>query len=478
MAPERWDFVVAGSGAGGAAAAARLVAGGARVLLVEEGPAARPAADAFEAVQRYYADGGLSAALGDGLLPIPTGRTVGGTTTINSGTCLRPPPALVAGWERASSGAFSAEGFGRLVEEVWRSLKAKTAPPETMTGPSKLFLKGLERLGVQGGHNLDRAEDGCEGKGMCCFVCPKDAKMTSYKTYLAGIHGKTGFELRSGTSLVDIETGTDGVRIGLRLPNGNDGEIHARGLVLACGTMSTPYFVRKFRLGPGWREAGAGLSVHPAAKVMALFDEEVAGWKGVPQGAGVVDPVDPAIRYEGVYVPAEMAALAAPLEGRDLKRWMDAHPRVATFGFMIRDESRGRVDHPLGARHPVARYRMGPRDYSRMVRGARFAARAMLAAGARRVLLPFNIEGNEVAGVRALEALDLDRPGPAALQMMAFHPLGTCGAGRAAGWDQRVGENVVVADGSAVPESLGVNPQVTISAFGLRAADVLLEARA
>ena len=60
--------------------------------------------------------------------------------------------------------------------------------------------------------------------------------------------------------------------------------------------------------------------------------------------------------------------------------------------------------------------------------------------------------------------------------MMAFHPLGTCGAGRVAGWNQGAGENVVIADGSAVPESLGVNPQVTIAAFGLRAAETLLGA--
>jgi choline dehydrogenase-like flavoprotein len=476
MAPERWDFVVAGSGAGGAAAAARLVEGGARVLLVEEGPVALPAGDAFEAVQRYYADGGLRAALGDGLLPIPTGRAVGGTTTINSGTCLRPPADILAGWERASRGGFSAAAFGVHVEEVWRRLKAKTAPPETMTGSSKLFLQGLERLGVPGGHNLDRAEDSCVGSGLCCFVCPKDAKMTSAKAFLSGLKDNDSFELRSGASLVNIEAGTDGVRIGLRLSNGNEGEVLARGIVLACGTMASPYFIRKFRLGPDWRAAGAGLTVHPAAKVLARFEEKVDGWKGVPQGAGVVDPEDPAIRYEGVYVPPEMAALTVPLEGRALKRWMDAYAYVGTFGFMIRDESRGRVDHPLGADHPVARYRMVPRDYARMVRAARFTARVLLAAGASRVLLPFNIEGNEIADARALDALDLESHGPAALQMMAFHPLGTCGAGRVAAWDQSAGPGVMVADGSVVPESLGVNPQVTIAAFGLRAAETLLGA--
>lgn len=476
MPSERWDFVVAGSGAGGAAAAARLVSGGARVILVEEGPVARPPADAFEAVQRYYSDGGLRAAVGDGLLPIPTGRAVGGTTTINSGTCLRPPADILAGWERASGGTFSASDFGRLVEEVWLRLKAKTAPPETMTGSARLFLRGLERLGVAGGHRLDRAEDGCVGSGLCCFICPRDAKMTSDKAFLSGLRDRPGFELRSGASLVCVTPGSGGVRLGVRCSGGNDVEIQAKGLVLACGTMATPYFVRKFRLGPNWRAAGAGLSVHPAAKVLALFDEKVEGWKGVPQGAGVVDPQDPAVRYEGVYVPPEMAALTVPLEGRALKRWMDAYAHVGTFGYMIRDESRGRVDHPLGQAHPIVRYRMGPRDYARMVRGARFAARALLAAGAARVLLPFNIEGNEVSDERALDAADLEALSPAVLQMMAFHPLGTCGAGRVAGWDQSLGPGVAVADGSVVPESLGVNPQVTIAAFGLRAAESLLGA--
>lgn len=478
MPSERWDFVVAGSGAGGAAAAARLVESGARVLLVEEGPVARPTADAFEAVQRYYCDGGLRAALGEGLLPIPTGRAVGGTTTINSGTCLRPPADLLTRWQRESLGAFSAADFGRLVEEVWRRLKAKTAPPQTMTGSSRLFLQGLERLGVSGGHRLDRAEDGCTGSGLCCFVCPRDAKMTADKAFLSGLRDRPGFELRSGVSLVKVKTSSGGVRVGLRDADGRSGDVAARGLVLACGTLSTPYFVRKFRLGPHWRAAGAGLSVHPAAKVLALFEEKVEGWRGVPQGAGAVDPEDSAIRYEGVYVPPEMAALAVPLEGRALKRWMDAYAHVGTFGFMIRDESRGRVDYPLGVRHPLTRYRMGPRDYARMARAARFTARVLLAAGAQRVLLPFNIEGNEISDAKALDALDLDAHGPAALQMMAFHPLGTCGAGRVAGWDQNLGAGVVAADGSVVPESLGVNPQVTIAAFGLRAAERLLEAAA
>lgn len=475
MRAESWDFVVAGSGAGGCAAAGRLAESGARTLLVETGGVARPADDAFAAVQRYYIEGGLQAALGDGLLPVPTGRALGGTTAINSGTCLRPPADILAGWESSSGGSFRADEFSVHVEEAWRLLKAKTAPEATMTESSRLFLDGLTKLGVPGGHRLDRADDGCEGRGMCCFVCPTEGKVTADRAFLSGVRGRENFSLRTKTSLESIETSRGGVRLVLRGEDGAPTAVACRGLVLACGTLATPYFLRRFRLGSGWRQAGRGLSLHPAAKVLSRFERKIEGWKGVPQGAGVVDPQDGAIRYEGVYVPPEMAALTLPLEGRALKGWLDDYARVAAFGFMIRDESRGRVDYPLGPEHPVIRYRMGAVDFSRMHRAALFTARVLFAAGARRVLLPFNAAGNELDDPRGLDAADFSAAGPAALQMMAFHPLGTCGLGRAVGWDQQAGPGVVVADGSVVPESLGVNPQVTIAALGLRAARLLLE---
>jgi choline dehydrogenase-like flavoprotein len=67
------------------------------------------------------------------------------------------------------------------------------------------------------------------------------------------------------------------------------------------------------------------------------------------------------------------------------------------------------------------------------------------------------------------------------LKLMAFHPLGTArmaadpragvldGDGRVHGT-----EGLYVCDGSAVPTSLGVNPQLTIMALATRLADHLL----
>ena len=470
-----YDFVVAGSGAAGSAVAHRLVEGGARVLLVERGVKAAVRPDAMEAVYRYYTHGSMVAATGNCLLPIPTGSTVGGTTTINSGTCLKTPDEFLERWQSETSGGFQAEPFRARLDEAWRRLNVRTAPESTASRSSKLFLAGLAKLGVPGGHLLDRAEKGCVGSGRCCFVCPSGGKMTAEKAFLEPLGGREGFELAPGTELEWIDPPRrpgDPVWLGLR-EGGRARSVTCRAAVLAAGALATPYFVRRFGLGRRPKAAGLGLSVHPAAKIFALFDEKVEGWKGVPQGAGLVDPEEPRLRYEGVYTPPELAAITMPLDGRRLHWWMERYDHVATFGFMIRDASRGSVRH-LGRSLPVIRYHMLDEDVRLMVRGMRFVGKALFAAGARRVVLPVNREPNVFDSPEALEADALSEVRASQLQMMAFHPLGTCGLGRVVDADLKLEEGVYACDGSVVPESLGVNPQITIYAFALRLAEHLL----
>lgn len=478
-----YDFVVVGSGAGGCAVAGRLAEAGASVLLVERGRRPQPHADAFEAVHRYYARAALQAATGNCLLPIPTGTAVGGTTAINSGTCFRPPEGLETRWEGAAPGTFDPGSFRSYVEQAWERLRVRRAPEATVSPSTRLFLSGLKRLATRGAHLLDRAEDGCEGSGRCCFVCPTGGKVTADRAFLEPLGADSGLELAEGTELVGLVPpgspshgpGSPGGKVLARLrpPGGPVLEVGARAVVLACGALETPYHVRRYALGPGWRRAGDDLSVHPAAEVLAAFAEPVRGWRGVPQGLGLLDPEETRLRYEGAFLPPEMAAAALPLEGERLRWWMERYDRVAAFGFMVRDFSRGRVRYPFGPSLPVLRYRLEEADRRVFARGMRFAAEVFLAAGAVRVLLPYNGEGNEATSREDLERPAAD-PDASRLQMMAFHPLGTCGMGRVTDSDLRLCEGVYVGDGSVVPDSLGVNPQVTIAAFGLRLADHLL----
>ena len=89
-------------------------------------------------------------------------------------------------------------------------------------------------------------------------------------------------------------------------------------------------------------------------------------------------------------------------------------------------------------------------------------------------MVPVNRSECELNGEAALEAFDFESIRPGQLNMMAFHPLGTCGMGRVVDEDLRACPGVYICDGSVVPESLGVNPQITIYAFALRLAAHLL----
>jgi choline dehydrogenase-like flavoprotein len=146
---------------------------------------------------------------------------------------------------------------------------------------------------------------------------------------------------------------------------------------------------------------------------------------------------------------------------------MASYRRLAQFGLMVSDTSRGRI-HALGSR-PVIRYDLAHADVRRFRDGLLKLEQLFNAAGAREVYLPLP------DGVRPERARARD------LRLMAFHPLGTARAH--AGPDQGVVDGdlalhgvtgAYVADGSAVPGPLGVNPQLTIMALATRLADRIL----
>jgi choline dehydrogenase-like flavoprotein len=112
-----------------------------------------------------------------------------------------------------------------------------------------------------------------------------------------------------------------------------------------------------------------------------------------------------------------------------------------------------------------------------MQRGLAILCEVFLAAGARRVL-PFVAGLDEVRSMADVSALRTRKLAPSDVEVTAFHPLGTCRIGS----DPRTSvlgpehethavERLFVTDGSAVPSSLGVNPQMTIMAMALRAAE-------
>ena len=169
--------------------------------------------------------------------------------------------------------------------------------------------------------------------------------------------------------------------------------------------------------------------------------------------------------------------MTLPYVGAPHRELMQRYRNLSQFGVMVSDTGRGRVEERAG--QVAIRYDLADEDRERFRRGLEALTRIYWAAGARKVFLP--IGGLPVLEDGEIDALLSHPLKSEELTLSAFHPLGTCRMGGSPS-DSVVGpdgavhgiDGLVVADGSIVPSSLGVNPQITIMALATRIAYGLL----
>jgi choline dehydrogenase-like flavoprotein len=227
----------------------------------------------------------------------------------------------------------------------------------------------------------------------------------------------------------------------------------------------------------GSRHLGGNLSIHPAVACLAEMRERVASWSGVPQGYLIDEFAAEGILMEGVATPLEYWASAMSHLGPRMIELAENYDRVASFGMMVSDSSRGRVR--LVRDRPVVTYNLGDADVARLRRGVEQLSRVFFAAGARSVFTP--IHGfDELRSLDELARMQRASVRASDFSLSAHHPLGTARLGVDASSSVLDAEHQVhgvpglyVIDGSAVPTALGVNPQVTIMAMATRAAERL-----
>ncbi len=481
------DVVVIGTGAGGAVVARELAEQGHAVVMLEEGAffGRQDFTGQTADMQRLlYRDMGATGALGNTMIPIPVGRTVGGSTTINSGTCFRVPDRVLAKWRNDMGlGEFTPEHLAPYYDRVEDVIGVGANPAKYLGAIARLIAKGCDALGYSHGP-LKRNAPECDGQGVCCFGCPTDAKRSMNVSYVpmalkAGAQLFTGVRattvLTQGGRAVGVVARTAGRRGGR--PPGVSLTVHARTVVVACGSLHTPVFLMQNGLANGSGQLGKNLSIHPAIGMAAEFGEQVQGYNAVPQGYSIDEFHDEGILFEGAMFPLDMGASVMPQFGPQFVRLMERYDRVAMFGCMIEDTSRGQVRMVRGRPLPI--YFLNDGDVARLKRAVDILGRVYFAAGARRVFSMVHGFGEwrseaDMAGFRhaKLKARDFD--------ITAYHPLGTARMGRdpktsVVGTDHQVHDvpGLYVTDGSSVPSSLGVNPQVTIMALATRAAEAI-----
>jgi choline dehydrogenase-like flavoprotein len=478
------DVVVIGTGAGGAVVGRELAEAGLAVVFVEEGryyDRSQFTGRAFQMQQRLYRRGGSTFSVGNAAIPIPLGQSVGGSTTVNSGTCFRTPERVLARWaDELGLSELAPDKMGGYFERVEAVLGVEPARRELLGGNGRVIARGCRALGFTRHGPLRRNAPACDGQGVCCFGCPTDAKRSTNVSYIP-LALRAGAELFTGARVTRIIV--DGGRASGVVAHTEDGHtltIRGRAVVVACGAIMTPLLLDQQGIGARSGQLGKNLSIHPAAGALAEFDEQIMPWNGIPQGYSIEELHEEGILYEGASVPLEMSMSMTQMIGPELIRLAESYDHVASFGFLVEDSSTGSVRNVMG--QPVIQYWLNDKDVSHIKRGMDVLAQVFFAAGARRVHT--GISGFDVLeSPDDLAALRRANIRPWDLDVSAYHPLGTARMGSdpassVVGADHQLHDTqgLYVVDGAAVPSAIGVNPQITIMALATRAAEKIATA--
>lgn len=488
------DVVVIGSGAAGSVVAALLAEAGQRVIVLEEGPHVsveeiqrmRPS----QHLRRAWRDAGMTVAVGVGNSPtinVTMGRAIGGSSILTGGVCFRTPEHVLDDWAtRLGLTDYTADRLAPHFEEVERAISVEEVPLSMRSLSTKKFAEGAEKIGLDI-QPMRRNTKGCNGCGRCNFGCPHGAKMSVDMTYLPRAVAK-GASLWSDC-LVDSITIEQGRATGvtgrvLGRATGLFGragrlEVRAKRVVVAAGAYHTPLLLAKAGVGKRSKQVGRNMTLHPAFRMFARFEERIDGWRGALQSAYSQSLEDRGVTLMGLFVPPGVLAATMTGFGPEHVRRAKDLPHLAVFGGLIHDEGGGTVRRGPG-REPIVTYRMSSGDRARIPLMIRTMAEAFFAAGAREVFPP--ILGQPGVSADAFRRLDLEHVPSMRLECSSQHPLGSARMGvdpnhsvvdpNGRAWDV---DGLYVADGSVVPTSLGVNPQLTVMAVATRIARCMID---
>jgi len=488
------DVVIVGSGAGGAVVAAELAEAGERVVILEEGPHVRPeqlgAWRPSETLRHVFRDGAVTAALGLGDTPminVTMGRCVGGSSVVTGGVCFRVPEKIIATWATDHGlEDVTSRTLEPCYDTVEKAIHVEEVPEVMRSQSTRLFGRGTHNLGFEI-ESMHRNTRDCNGCGRCNFGCPHGAKLSVDLTYLPRALA-AGANIYSDC-LIDrvLTSGDRAVGVVGSLISGAKGRrrgkvtVHAKRVVIAAGSVHTPMILQRTGLGRASGQLGRNITLHPGFRVLARFDETVRGWQGALQSAFTDHYEHERITMMSLFIPPGVLAAQMAGFGDTLARKAASIPNLAMFGGIIHDEGGGSVHRFLG-REPVLAYRMSAEDRAVMPLLLRRMAAIWFAAGAREVFLP--VFGAPGMDADALARYPLEQVPARKFECASQHPLGSCrmgvspqnsvvdSYGRA--WELN---GLWVADGSIVPTSLGVNPQITIMSIATRVAWKMREQR-
>ena len=486
-----YDVVIVGSGAGGGTVAAELaplVRQGRRVLVLEKGPRFRAqdfTGTELDMAGALYEDGGgfLTA---DGTMTLAFAHAYGGSTLVYTGTSLIVPERVIRGWNVPQ---LQHDDVVRRSRKYLAQNNVHYLPPDRINDNNRLFVQGA----LAAGYHVEQFPlnlDGCVGASVCNLGCPNLAKMGTHRVQLPAAE-RAGVEVVTRAEVVRLDDDrTLHVRVDAGQPGGKgapsewpagDYTIRAGMVVLSAGAIGTPALLLRSGFGRALPRLGEGFTCHPAHILVAEHEKPITNDVGHPKSFFVDRAEAEGFVLETcMYFPFTTAKNLTGF-GAPHAALMEAFPRLQMILVLACDKAadgnRVRVDKNG---KPVVEYTFAPHTIDSMVAATRASARIFFGAGALRMHAPSAqpplIERRDAH--RIDELIDARHFRTGKVSVSAAHLMGGAGMGASARDSVTDAHGRVhgipwlrIADASLFPDSLEINPYVTIMALSDRVAE-------
>src|SRR6266568_1137646 len=328
----------------------------------------------------------------------------------------------------------------------------------------------------------------CRGSSLCNLGCPNQAKQGTNRVQLpraerAGVEVVTRAEVwciyPDPALTVRVSQKAAGTKGAPSEWAPGDYAVRARIVVAAAGAIGTSALLLRSPL-PAPRSLGHGFTCHPALILVAEHARPITNDVGHPKSYFVDHGASERFVLETCMYFPFVTAKSLTGFGATHSAIMHAFPRLQMILILACDHvASGNRIAVTRTGSPIVHYRFTPETIDGLVRGTRAAARIFFAAGARRVHAPADPPPLETADADRLEERVTARHfRPGMLAVSAAHLMGGCGMGRTAAdsvtdaWGRVHGLPWLrVADASLFPDSLEINPYLTIMGLADRVAE-------
>ena len=454
-----------------------LANAGKKVILVEEGPylAVDSAPNySLEEMNQKYRSGGLTSTFGKPDVNYVEPLCAGGGSEINAGLCHDPLEEILDKW----SHNYEIEDFGKEeLSSSFDTIRDIISITRKLDGLDKSSLKikeGAERLnwGTREISRFWKYPDNSDSSS-------GGTRQSMSETFIPRAISK-GCKLLDRTKVKRLKTSGKSANYALAESKNKDGDIKGlrinfQAVFLCAGAIQTPYLLRNSGIK---YNIGSSLCMHPYARVVALFEEEINdGNPSVP--VVQVNEFKPNLALGGSN--SSLPFLALWMAGRkDFREKLASWKKMGIFYVHTMALGRGKIRKLPIFEEPFVSYSLKNQDMKLLGEGIYKLGELLFAAGAKEIFTP--IKG--LPSVKCIDDLEFMIKGlPFGItDITTIHLFSSCPMGEnlkkcAVNSYGKLHNynNIYLSDASVLPDPPGVNPQFLIMQIACRNAINFLE---